>query len=219
MTASARSLAYSHSAAQERTSMAFGKRKGGGGDFLPLLKYDARNGSLYLEARVQTSRGWEKEQTNVGSAFKGVFDLANAEVGWIHFPRGAAPETALVPAGHDMGTAPSEDHKQGFRVLVLVDRRVHEFMSTSGAAWNGLSALHDEYLAELGKHPGELPNVALTKVTEHRYGAGGAFEPEFKIIGWTKRPEEFGPERDPNARPAPTPNKKLASEMDDAIPF
>jgi hypothetical protein len=200
--------------------MAFGKRKGGSGDFLPLLKYDARNGSLYLEARVHTVRGWEKEQTNVGSSFRGVFDLANAEVGWIRFPRGQAPETALVPAGQDMGTAPSDDFKQGFRVLVLVDKDlgdgVHEFMSTSGAAWNALSALHDEYLAELGKHLGELPNVALTKVTEHRYGAGGAFEPEFKIIGWTKRPEEFGP---PNARPAPTPNKKLASEMDDAIPF
>ena len=90
--------------------MAFGKRKGSGGDFLPLLKYDARNGSLYLEDRVQTSRGWEKEHTNVGSAFKGVFDLANAEVGWINFPRGSAPITQLVPAGQDIGEAPSEEN-------------------------------------------------------------------------------------------------------------
>lgn len=200
--------------------MAFGKRKGGG-DFLPLLKYDARNGSLYLEDRVQTSRGWEKEHTDVGTSFKGVFDLANAEVGWIAFPRGAAPETQLVPAGDDIGPAPTEDHKQGFRVLVLVDRdlggTLREFMSTSAAAWNGLSALHDEYLA--AKRPGELPVVILVGVTEHKYGAGTSFDPEFKTVGWVKRPEEFGPERDPNAKVAPRPAPKSRNEMEDEIPF
>lgn len=204
--------------------MAFGKRKGSGGDFLPLLKYDARNGSLYLEDRVQTSRGWEKEHTNVGSAFKGVFDLANAEVGWINFPRGAAPITQLVPAGQEIGEAPSEDYKQGFRLLVLVDKdldgSLREFMSTSAAAWTGLSALHDDYLTQVGKHPGELPIVSLVKVTERHFGNGTSFDPEFNIIGWTRRPQEFGPARDPNAKPAPAPTpKSRASEMDDSIPF
>jgi len=204
--------------------MAFGKRKGSGGDFLPLLKYDARNGSLYLEDRVQTIGGWEKHHTDVGSAFKGVFDLANAEVGWIHFPRGAAPVTQLVPAGQDIGEAPSEDYKQGFRLLVLVDKdldgSLREFMSTSAAAWTGLSALHDDYLAQVGKRPGQLPIVSLVKVTERHFGNGSSYDPEFKIIGWTKRPEEFGPERGEGARPAPRPAPKTRmSEMDDSVPF
>jgi hypothetical protein len=206
--------------------MAFGKRKGGGGNFLPLLKYDARNGSLYFEDRVQTSRGWEKQHTNVGTSFRGVLDLANAEVGWINFPRGAAPETVLVPVGHDIGTAPSDDHKQGFRVLVLVDKELdgslREFMSTSAAVWNALSQLHDEYLAGIKARPGELPVVTLVKVTERRFGNGSAFEPEFAIVDWMKRPEEFGPARDPNAKPAPrsaAAQKKQLADIDDEISF
>ena len=50
--------------------------------------------------------------------FRAIFDLNNAQVGWIYFPKGSAPDTALVPAGHDPGDAPSDKHKEGVRVIV-----------------------------------------------------------------------------------------------------
>jgi hypothetical protein len=78
--------------------MAFGKRKGGG-DILPLLKFDARVGRFYTETRVQTINGWEKEQSDVTDRLRMTVDLANVAVGWIRFPRGAPPETALVAVG------------------------------------------------------------------------------------------------------------------------
>ena len=171
--------------------MSLGKRKSStGNSFMPLLKFDARVGRFYLEQRVQTSNGWEKQQTDITDRFRAVFDLANAKRGWLKFPRGAPPETVLVPAGEDPGEAPSEDHKEGFRVLVQVDGVVHEFMSTSVGAWNAVNALHDVYIREAPKHPGEAPEVALHDIVERRYTSGTSFEPSFIITQWVPRPDE-----------------------------
>jgi hypothetical protein len=169
--------------------MSLGKRKSGGGNssLLPLLKFDARNGTFFLEARVQGAGGWEKQQTDITDCFEAVFDLANVQRGWIKFPRGAPPETVLVPAGEDPGEAPSEDHKEGFRVLVLVDGVAHEFMSTSLSAWKALDALHNAFERERDKHAGQLPVVKLHDVIERRYASGCSFEPSFVIHGWVPR--------------------------------
>jgi hypothetical protein len=206
--------------------MSLGKRKGGG-NILPLLKFDARNGLFHLEHRIQVAGEWQKEQVDVTDRLRMIVDLANAERGWIRFPRGAPPEAVLVPAGEDPGEAPSEDHREGFRVLVTVDGDplgrgiVREFMSTSNGAWNGMSSLHDAYAAQVGEHPGQLPKVALDDVVERRYAAGSSCEPTFQIAGWVPRPEEFGPVKgSPLApsgkRPTPAPQR---TEMEDEIPF
>jgi hypothetical protein len=199
--------------------MGFGKRRSG--DFLPLLKYDARAGSLFLEDRVQTPNGWEKQQTDIGSRFRAVFDLANAEIGWIKFAgRGSPPETILVPVGQDIGKPPSDDHKQGIRLLALMDKSlggdIREFMSTAAGAWNGFSALHDAYLAELGGHPGQLPIAVVDEIVERQFANGSSFEPSFKIAGWVPRPDEFGPEKGPSAKRA---QARQPRDMDDEIPF
>jgi hypothetical protein len=169
------------------------KRKSSGGNFMPFVKFDARNGRFYLERRVQTPNGWEKQQTDITDRFRAVFDLANAQQGWIRFPPGAPPETKLVSAGEDPGKAPSNDHKEGFRVLVQVDGVVHEFMANSVGAWNGMSALHDAYLREVAKHPGEAPEVTLHDVIKHNYTNGSSFEPALIIVGWVPRSDDFGP--------------------------
>lgn len=202
--------------------MGFGKRRGGG-NFLPLLKFDARNGSLYLERSVQGPGGWTKEQVDVGSRFRAVFDLVNVQTGWIKFPRGRAPETALVPLGKDPGEPPDEDFKEGFRALALMDPslggEVHEFMSTSVSAWNGVSALHDLYLAERDEHPGQLPLVGVKEIVERTYANGNSFEPVFIILKWVPRPSEFGAAVEPMSKQAPSPQRPPARTMEDEIPF
>jgi hypothetical protein len=205
--------------------MGFGKRRGGG-DFLPLLKFDARNGSLHLERGVHGPGGWVREQVDVGSRFRAVFDLANAQVGWVKFPRGRAPETVLVPVGQDAGEPPDEDFKEGFRILALMDVSlgggVHEFMSTSVSAWNGVSALHDLYLAERDQHPGQLPLVGVEEIVERTYANGNSFEPVFIILKWVPRPEEFGAQIEPALKQPPprqAPSPRARAEMEDEIPF
>jgi hypothetical protein len=204
--------------------MSLGQRKSGGGSILPLLKFDARHGSLHLEHSVKGFNGWQREQTDVGSRFRAVFDLANVQVGWVKFPRGAAPLTVLVPVGQDPGEPPDDDYKDGFRLLALMDESlgggVHEFMSTSVSAWNGVSALHDTYLAERDRHPGQLPLVGVKEIVERAYANGNSFEPVFTILKWVPRPEEFGAAIETlkqTRRPAPP--KPTTTDMDDAIPF
>ena len=74
-------------------------------------------------------------------------------MGWIHFPKGAAPEMVMVPAGEDPGEAPTKEHREGFRLIVKVlagddrDSSVREFLSTAIAAWAAVDRLHDVYRA------------------------------------------------------------------------
>jgi hypothetical protein len=94
--------------------MALGKRRDSG-NYLPIAKYDARVGTFYLQDRVFAGGAWQTEQRDVTQGFKAVFDLANLQRGYIRFPKGAAPETLLVPAGKDPGDPPSDEHKEGVR--------------------------------------------------------------------------------------------------------
>ena len=196
--------------------MGLGKRKGSANIILPLLKFDARHGTLHLEERVLTSNGWERRQTDITDDFRGVFDLAGLQRGWIRFPRGAAPEATLVPAGQDPGESPSEDHREGFRVLLQVNGTIYEFMSTSVSAWTALDTLHDAYLREAPKHPVEAPVVRLHNVVERHYASGASFEPSCDTAGWVPRPDEFGAVEQPQQK---QPQQKQLADLDDEIPF
>lgn len=122
------------------------------------------------------------------------FDLEQLQRGWIRFPKGAAPEATLVPAGEDPGDPPSDDHKEGVRILLkMADHLggdVRELMSTARGLWNAVDTLHDQYLAA-ARHPGELPVVTLDSVREKKTAAGTTFVPIFKIADWIRRPDDL----------------------------
>lgn len=199
--------------------MAIGRRKSSG-DFLPMLKYDARVGMLYLQDRIYANGGWETEQRNVTDKFRAAFDMENLQRGWIKFPKGAAPETRLLPIGQDYGDPPDDDFKEGIRVLVKMDASlggdVRELMSTAVALWNAMDALHDAYLAGAADHAGALPVVDLDRTTENKTAAGTSVAPIFKIVGWIPRPPDMP------AKPAPKQKKAAVSpsgDFDDPPPF
>ena len=96
--------------------MALGKRKDGG-NFLPIIKFDARVGTFYLQDRVNSGGAWQTEQRDVTETFQAAFDLENLQRGWIRLAKGAAPEVKLVLAGDDPGEPPTDDHKEGIRVV------------------------------------------------------------------------------------------------------
>jgi hypothetical protein len=202
--------------------MAIGRRKSGGGDFLPILKYDARSGRFCAVDRIFDGVRWQAESTDVTEGFTATFDMANLQVGWICFPAGAAPETHLVLAGHDYGNAPNEDYKEGFRVLVEIDGVTREFMSTAIAAWTAIDALHDLYLRDMSQHPGLLPEVGIASIRTQKAGPNTSFSPIFKIIGWVLRPADMptpAPTSAPPTKPAQRAAPAPAPEFDDEIPF
>ena len=167
--------------------MALGRRKDGG-DFLPIVKFDGRIGKFYLQDRVFVDGEWKTEQIDITEVFEAIFDLEKLERGWIKFPKGAAPEVILVPAGDDPGDAPGDDFKEGLQVVLTMAERLggdkREMLSTARGMWNAIDALHDEYLAQVEQHRGQLPVVKVAYVKEKTNAAGVTFVPVFRIDHW-----------------------------------
>ena len=65
----------------------------GGGDFLPIVKYDARAGRFF---RVDREEG-TSTPVDITRTFKAVFDFENVETGWIAFVAGSAPDFQMTP--------------------------------------------------------------------------------------------------------------------------
>src|SRR5215207_3390791 len=72
---------------ERRTLMGFGLNLNITGDFLPIVKIDARTGRI---VRVDRDEGGEQRLVDMTDVFEGVFDLAHAEAGWAYFEDGQA---------------------------------------------------------------------------------------------------------------------------------
>jgi hypothetical protein len=203
--------------------MAIGKRKSGG-NYLPMLKYDARVGTLFLQDRVYENGQWETEARDVTDKFRAAFDVGNLQRGWIKFPKGAAPETKLAKIGEDYGDPPDDKFQEGIRVLVKMDASlggdVRELMSTAAALWNAMDALHDAYLAGAADHPGALPVVDLADRVETKTTAGTSVTPVFKVVGWIPRPPDLSVAETTRPAPKAKANGPAGDDMmDKVLPF
>jgi hypothetical protein len=179
----------------------FSTEPSGGGDFTPIIKYDARAGRVFRVDREQTTDGFASNPVDITSTFKAVFDFENVEVGWIDFPVGSAPSFALVPIGQQLPARPSMKHKNGIRILVKLskqcggDKPVREIAGTSKAFLGGIEQVYAEYTREKAKYPGQLPVLSLVSTTPVVSGSGATkstnYRPTFRIDGWAKRPEDL----------------------------
>jgi hypothetical protein len=139
------------------------------------------------------------------------------------FPKNAAPEMTLVPAGMDPGDPPSDEHREGFRLLLKmagsIDGSVRELLSTAVTLWNAIDVLHDQYLAGLPEHPDRLPVVTIAEIKETKTKNGTAFTPVFRIKSWAPRPADLS---DSNVRvlngKSAKPRPPTAEELSE-IPF
>jgi len=166
------------------------------GDFLPIIKYDARGGRFF-----RVDRGVDgKEPVDITDSFAAVFDLENVEVGWMNFS-GPQPDFKLVPMGSPLPVRPSENHKNGVRVLLKLhpscagtEKPIREFSTTAKAALNGIEKLYMAY--SQGKPAnGKLPIVAMRGSTPVKTGAGDRqstnYVPKLEIVGWANRPSDL----------------------------
>ena len=177
------------------TKMGFGITYGGGGDFTPIVRYDARAGRIFRDDK----KDGIKTPVDITQTFAAVVDFEQLEVGWIHFPMGAAPDFRMVPFGQDPGPRPSDGHKQGVRFLMRLSGAcggdVREFSTTAAAALGGWDRVHDEYLKTKGSQPGMLPVVKMLNATPvtttGKHGSSTNYMPEFAITSWVKRPDDL----------------------------
>ena len=176
-------------------ALGFNLGGGGGGNFLPIIKYDARAGRLF---RVDSEDG-VKTSVDITRNFKAVFDFDNVETGWIKFAAGSAPEFKMVPLGSDEGEKPSDEYKHGLRMCVKLGAEVggdcRELAGTSVAFLGGVDALHDLYVAGVKENAGKLPVVVLDETVPIESGSGSKkstnYRPVFSIAAWVSRPKDL----------------------------
>ena len=175
----------------------FSTEASAGGDFLPIVQYDARAGRFFRRDRVDTGNGFANEQVDITQGIKFIADFENIEVGWIIFTPGAAPDFKLVPIGTQLPDRPSPNHKNGLRFMLKLskecggDKPIREIAGTSKAFLSGIEAVYTTYLAEKAKNPGKLPVLTVDKITPVKTGSGAQsstnYHPQFKISGWAPR--------------------------------
>lgn len=195
----------------------FSTEPSSGGDFIPIVKYDARAGRLFRIDRIDTGSGFENSPVDITSSFKAIVDFENIEVGWIDFPVGSAPSFSLVPMGQALPPRPSQKHKNGVRFMLKLakdcggDKPIREISGTSKAYLSGIEAVYNAYLAEKGNNPGKLPVIVLEKTIPIKSSSGTQtstnYQPTFKIASWAPRGDlVFQPKgaSEPAAEQAPT---------------
>lgn len=190
----------------------------GGGDFTPVVKFDARAGRMFRVDREQDGGGqWTTNNVEITNGFTAIMDLENIEVGWCLFAAGVAPQLSLVKLGQALPARPSDQHKQGFRMLMKLGKSsggdVREIAATSKAVLGAVDELHNAYEAAKASNPGKLPVVALTGskpiVSTGKGQSSTNYAPIFEIQKWVDRPADLGgaatakPEEAPAPKPAP----------------
>lgn len=167
----------------------------GGGDIVPLVKYDARAGRLF---RVDRADGMNTP-VDISRSFKAVVDLENVEVGYMNFATGGAPDFVLTKLGEPLPARPSQDYKQGVRIMMKLGKDcgadVREMATVAKVGLKGLDDLHTAYEAAREQHPGQLPVVVLKDtlaVTSEGQGQKSTnYQPVFEIVAWAPRPSDL----------------------------
>jgi hypothetical protein len=78
-----------------------------GGDFTPIIKYDARSGRIFRVDRTATADGFVSDNVDITQTFKAVADFENIETGWMLFAAGVAPSLTMVKL-------PTSGERQGY---------------------------------------------------------------------------------------------------------
>jgi len=180
---------------------------GEAGSYLPIVKFDARSGRI---SRRDRENG-ENHDVDITRSFKAIIDCENAEIGFINFNTGGAPQFRMSRfADHTPVEKPTDEgFKRGVRFIVKLSKEcggdVREFASNAGAFLDGASALDDAFTAGVKENPGKLPVVVL-KDTVAKTSSGGAMKttnyvPVFEIVSWVKRPDDlvYKPRNAPSA--------------------
>jgi hypothetical protein len=158
---------------------------GGGEDFVPFLKYNAKAGRWYVR----------KDENDVeinNPTF--VIDFDNIKTGWFLFEAGIPPSIAFDKDLSTPAAKPSEKHKRGFEVNVFSKSMldgVRVFSSTSGIVGSSINAIYEQYEKEKAANNGSLPVVQCAGVTPEVGKHGTNYKPNLSIVKWTSRPAEF----------------------------
>jgi len=174
---------------------------GGGGDFIPFLKYNAKSGRWYSK---QEDAADDKEVKGMTA----ILDLAQIKTGKFKFAAGVAPDLKFDSSlGAGDAAKPDETYKPGFYVLAFAKSigGLREFTSNAGVVNEAMNELYDAYIAAPEAGQGKLPVVKCVeeKPVESKHGTN--YKPVFEIQKWVDRPAEMALADAPKPEAAITP--------------
>jgi hypothetical protein len=214
------------------------------GDFLPIVKYDARAGRFYkMEKRVDG--GSDPIELPPGTKF--AFDIGTLEAGFVAFTA-QGPVRHMVPYSSGVALPPQPQDKDGegklmfrpgFWVKIAGNALdgVREWCSNAAVLLNALDELYQQIISTPEAASGQIPLISISGTVAVKSGSGARastnYAPIFRLEGWTNRPDLLGertvaPPAGSAPRPAtpPTPPPPLQSApvaaarpMADAMPF
>lgn len=185
-----------------------------GGDFMPILKYNADAGRLFRVDRMQDAAGqFVSSESELPQGTMLAFDFGSIEVGWALLAAGMAPSWQMQPLhpGAAQTPAPSKDHRQGFRMKVWSPNLgVREFGATSKTVVGAIDDLHTAFERAPEAHAGQIPVARFSGIQGMTRDTPGGkkttYKPVFEIVRWQDRdPAKFG------ERTVPPPNAQIAS--------
>ncbi len=202
-----------------------------GGDILARIQYDAKAGKWHRVDRSQNASGdWVSDMLEMDKGDMFIMDMPSIEVGWIAFTA-TGPDFQMVPNGQQVGPKPTDQHKAGFRVHVLLPRE--EAPRTFAATAKSVIGVIDELHTKAGAaKPGEVPvvKIAGTRMVETKGPAGTTrnYAPLLEIVKFVPKPGPLGGSTaaapapaspPPVVQPAPVAGGSTGAALDDAIPF
>lgn len=183
--------------------MAFGY-KTTSGDFLPIVKYDARAGKMF---KVDKTMGGESVATELPPGTKFALDLGSIEAGYVMFgPQGPVRqmkpyiegETPL-PQPQDKDAEGKYLFRPGFYAKIAgnaVDG-VREWCSNAAVLLNAMDELYQASVKAPEYAAGKIPIVQISSTTPVKSGTGARsstnYAPVFATAGWVDRPDQLGP--------------------------
>ena len=142
-----------------------------GGDFLPIVKYDARAGRMFRIDRIDTGQGFISEPIDITANFKAIVDFENLETGWIAFG-GGRPDFKLVRIGHALPPRPAATdergkplYSNGIRFMLKLSKEcggakpIREIAGVAKAFVGGIEQVYIQYQTEHGANVGKLPVI------------------------------------------------------------
>lgn len=190
----------------------FSTEPSSGGDFLPIVKYDARAGRMFRQDRINDGQGFVTDSVDITHNFKAIVDFENIETGWINFATGGAPDFRMVRIGDALPVRPSDQHKNGIRLMLKLskdcggEKQIREIAGVAKAFLAGIEAVYLVYQAEKGANAGKLPVLSLDGSTPIKSGTGDKqstnYQPKFKIASWAPRGDLTFQPKSPAAAPA-----------------
>jgi hypothetical protein len=179
--------------------MAFGMRTVTG-DFLSIVKYDARSGIM---TKIDKQPDGTSIPTEIPYGTKFAIDFGTLEAGWVMF--GAqGPVRVMVPYYDGVQLPPQPQDKDaegklmfksGFYTKICGKALdgAREWVGNAVSLLNALEELYQQYLQAPQAAAGQIPIVCIASKVAIKSGSGlrssTNWAPVFRIEGWTDRPE------------------------------